>query len=72
MQNLGLEEGDMVNLKSAMLPKGSYVKLRPRKSEFLKITNPRAVYVLGYFLYLVSALISELKAWSHVCEIFRV
>eukprot|EP00898_Chlorokybus_atmophyticus_P008264 jgi/Chlat1/8439/Chrsp80S07852 len=43
MQNLLLEEGDLVKLRSATLPKGTYVKLRPHSSDFLEITNPKAV-----------------------------
>eukprot|EP00297_Palpitomonas_bilix_P011644 CAMPEP_0113881738 /NCGR_PEP_ID=MMETSP0780_2-20120614/8549_1 /TAXON_ID=652834 /ORGANISM="Palpitomonas bilix" /LENGTH=327 /DNA_ID=CAMNT_0000868641 /DNA_START=157 /DNA_END=1140 /DNA_ORIENTATION=+ /assembly_acc=CAM_ASM_000599 len=43
MQNLHLEDGDIINVKSAMLPKGIFVKFRPTTSDFLKIANPRAV-----------------------------
>ncbi|KAI3436309.1 hypothetical protein D9Q98_002362 [Chlorella vulgaris] len=43
MQNLLLQEGDVVALRSATLPKGSFVKLQPHSTDFLDITNPRAV-----------------------------
>lgn len=43
MQNLLLGEGDVLHVSSAALPKGSFVKLRPHTSDFLDITNPRAV-----------------------------
>ncbi|KAL3137327.1 hypothetical protein ABBQ32_006864 [Trebouxia sp. C0010 RCD-2024] len=43
MQNLALEEGEIVNLKSASLPKGTYVKLQPHTTDFIDITNPKAV-----------------------------
>lgn len=43
MQNLLLEEGDIVNFKNVSLPKGTYVKLQPVTSDFLDITNPKAV-----------------------------
>ncbi|KAF8772779.1 hypothetical protein HU200_005365 [Digitaria exilis] len=43
MTNMGLGEGDLVRVRSAALPKGTYVKLRPHTSEFLDITNPKAV-----------------------------
>jgi ubiquitin fusion degradation protein 1 len=43
MQNLLLTEGDVVTLRSAALPKGRFVKLRPHSKEFLDISNPRAV-----------------------------
>lgn len=45
MQNLLLQEGDLVRFKSASLPKGTYVKLRPQSKDFLDITNPKAVCV---------------------------
>ena len=43
MQNLLLEEGAVVRLSSVTLPKGTFVKLQPHSSDFLDITNPRAV-----------------------------
>ncbi|XP_024544692.1 ubiquitin recognition factor in ER-associated degradation protein 1 isoform X1 [Selaginella moellendorffii] len=43
MQNLLLQEGDLVRVKSATLPKGSYVKLQPHTKDFLDISNPKAV-----------------------------
>jgi len=43
MQLLLLEEGKLVNVKSATLPKGTFVKVQPHTSDFLDIANPRAV-----------------------------
>ncbi|CAA6655001.1 unnamed protein product [Spirodela intermedia] len=43
MQNLLLEEGDVVRIKSATLPKGTYVKLQPHTTDFLDISNPKAI-----------------------------
>ncbi|MCO5599724.1 hypothetical protein L7F22_053829 [Adiantum nelumboides] len=43
MENMLLSEGDIVKLKSATLPKGSYVKLQPHTKDFLDISNPKAV-----------------------------
>ena len=43
MQNLLLQEGDLVNIRSANLPKGRFVKLQPHTKDFLDISNPRAV-----------------------------
>ncbi len=45
MQLLLIEEGGFVNVKSATLPKATYVKLQPQSSAFLDISNPKAVYV---------------------------
>ncbi|XP_065874222.1 uncharacterized protein [Euphorbia lathyris] len=43
MENLLLQEGDIVRLKSATLPKGTYVKLQPHTKDFLDISNPKAI-----------------------------
>lgn len=43
MQNLLLQVGDMVKFRNVSLPKGSYVKLQPVTSDFLDISNPKAV-----------------------------
>merc|ERR1719231_461596 len=38
-----LNEGDIVHLKSASIQKGSFVKLQPQTTDFIKISNPKAV-----------------------------
>merc|ERR1712023_346645 len=43
MENLNLHEGDILFLRSATIAKGQYVKLQPQTSDFLKISNPKAV-----------------------------
>lgn len=43
MQNLLLEEGDVIAIRSATLPKGSYVKLQPHTKDFLDISNPKVM-----------------------------
>ncbi|CAK0756728.1 hypothetical protein CVIRNUC_002480 [Coccomyxa viridis] len=43
MQNLLIEEGSLVTITSATLPKGTYVKLQPHTKDFLDISNPKAV-----------------------------
>ncbi|GAX84203.1 hypothetical protein CEUSTIGMA_g11626.t1 [Chlamydomonas eustigma] len=43
MQNLLLQVGDMVKFKNVSLPKGKFVKLQPVTSDFLDISNPKAV-----------------------------
>lgn len=50
MQNLVLEEGDVISVRSATLPKGSYVKLQPHTQDFLDISNPKvAPYTIFLF-----------------------
>lgn len=41
MQNLALAEGDIIRLRSASLPKGSYVKIQPHTTDFINISNPK-------------------------------
>lgn len=43
MQNLLLQVGDMVKFRNVSLPKGKFVKLQPVTSDFLDISNPKAV-----------------------------
>lgn len=43
MQNMLLQVGDMVKVRNVSLPKGTYVKLQPVTSDFLDISNPKAV-----------------------------
>ncbi|TVT99707.1 hypothetical protein EJB05_39621 [Eragrostis curvula] len=43
MQNMLLKEGDTVRIKNATLPKGTYVKLQPHTTDFLDISNPKAI-----------------------------
>lgn len=43
MQNLLVSEGGMITIRNANLPKGTFVKFQPQTSDFLKISNPKAV-----------------------------
>jgi ubiquitin fusion degradation protein 1 len=43
MANLLLTEGQPVSFANVSLPKGTYVKLQPVTSDFLDISNPKAV-----------------------------
>jgi ubiquitin fusion degradation protein 1 len=43
MENMRLNEGDIVHIRSVSLNKGSYVKLQPQLTDFIKISNPKAV-----------------------------
>ncbi|KAF5821556.1 putative ubiquitin fusion degradation protein Ufd1 [Helianthus annuus] len=43
MENMLLQEGDIVNVKNASLSKGTYVKLQPHTTDFLDISNPKAI-----------------------------
>lgn len=43
MENMHLSEGDLIHLRSATIPKGVFVKLQPQNTDFIKISNPKAV-----------------------------
>ena len=43
MENLALAEGQFVQLTSAKLSVCTYVKFRPHKTEFIQLSNPKAV-----------------------------
>lgn len=43
MQNLLLEEGGLVQVESVNLMVATYSKFQPQNSDFLDITNPKAV-----------------------------
>lgn len=43
MQNMLLQEGDIVRVKTATLPKGTYVKFQLHTKDFLEISDPKAV-----------------------------
>ena len=43
MQTLLLEPGDLLQTKSTDLPPGQFIKLQPQNTNFLEITDPKAV-----------------------------
>lgn len=43
MDNLLLEEGDILNIESVSLPVATFSKFQPHNTDFLDITNPKAV-----------------------------
>ncbi|KAK9892544.1 hypothetical protein WA026_020527 [Henosepilachna vigintioctopunctata] len=43
MQNMNLKEGDTIQIESVDLPVGTFSKFQPVTSDFLDITNPKAV-----------------------------
>lgn len=43
MRTLQLEPGDLLQIKSTDLPPGDFIKLKPQSTEFLDISDPRAV-----------------------------
>eukprot|EP00892_Ulva_mutabilis_P004339 jgi/Ulvmu1/2277/UM013_0124.1 len=43
MDNMLLSVGELVNLKNVSLPKGSFIKIQPHTSDFLDISDPKAV-----------------------------
>lgn len=44
MQNLAVEAGGVVQIKTVKLEKGSFIKIQPHETAFIDLPNPRAVY----------------------------
>ena len=44
MRNLCLDEGQLLQVESASLLVATYSKFQPQSTDFLDITNPKAVY----------------------------
>ncbi|PSN57078.1 hypothetical protein C0J52_01311 [Blattella germanica] len=47
MHNLLLEEGDFLQIESVSLPVATFSRFQPQSSDFLDITNPKAVLENG-------------------------
>ena len=43
MNTLGLEEGDPIRLTGALLPKGKLVKIQAQSTDFLRVSDAKAV-----------------------------
>ncbi len=43
MKNLNIEQGDEVRVDSATLPIANFAKFEPQSSDFLEISNPKAM-----------------------------
>ena len=43
MQNLLIDEGDFLDIESASLPVATFSKFQPQSTDFLDISNPKAV-----------------------------
>ena len=43
MNNIGIREGDQVEIEKICPVQGTYMKLRPHKTEFINLSNPKAV-----------------------------
>jgi hypothetical protein len=55
MRTLNLNEGDPVRLNGAALPKGKMVKIQAQSTEFLQVSDPKAVWVIFLLLSNFSA-----------------
>jgi len=44
MNNLLLEEGSIIQVENVSLPVATFTKFQPQSTDFLDITNPKAVY----------------------------
>ena len=71
MRNLLLDEGSMIRVESASLPVATYSKFQPQNTEFLEITNPKAVLenALRQFACLTAG---DVIAISYNCHVYEV
>jgi hypothetical protein len=53
MKTLKIEEGSIIRVTGASLPKGKFVKLQAQETSFVEIANPKAVLeqVLIFFRF---------------------
>lgn len=49
MDNLNINLGDHIKVRTVDLIDGKFVKLQPKTKDFLDISNPKAVYVTHRF-----------------------
>lgn len=71
MSVLQLQPGDLLQLKSTDLPSGTFIKLQPQSTEFLEITDPKAVLenVLRNFSALTQGDIFSFNYNDHIYKI---
>ena len=43
MNTLGIKEGETVNIELISPPEGSFIKIRPHKTEFIKLPDPKSI-----------------------------
>ncbi len=53
MRNLLLEEGGLVQLESVSMPVATFAKFQPQSTDFLDISNPKAVYPCFEILHII-------------------
>ena len=44
MQQIGVKEGENVDIELINPPEGSYIKIRPHKTEFINLVTARSDY----------------------------
>ena len=71
MRNLLLDEGSMIRVESTSLPVATYSKFQPQNTEFLEITNPKAVLenALRQFACLTAGDVIAISYNTHVYEV---
>ncbi|ORZ32091.1 ubiquitin fusion degradation protein UFD1-domain-containing protein, partial [Catenaria anguillulae PL171] len=56
LESLGVQEGELVQIKSTRLPSGKFVKIQPQSTAFLDISDPKAVLERAFRSYLCMTL----------------
>ena len=52
MKNLLLTEGDLIQTENVSLSIATFAKFQPQSTDFLDISNPKAVYPFKLMIYL--------------------
>ena len=65
MDNLNINLGDHIKVRTVDLIDGKFVKLQPQTKDFLDISNPKAVYV-----HLIDSINSS-SVWKMYYEIIQ-
>lgn len=71
MNTLALSEGSLLNLKSATLPLGKFIRIQPQSPSFLQISDPKAVLEMSLrnFSALTKGDIIQISYNSQIYEI---
>lgn len=48
MKNMKIQEGELVNIRNASLPKGTYIKLQPHATKFINLFNHKSLLEIAF------------------------
>lgn len=76
MNNLGVQNGNLVQVRRVSLPRGSFLRLLPHNASFLQHANPKALleWVLPHYVALTSGDIIQISFddKDHILQVLEV